>query len=79
MCRLPAFAPRSDPAVLLASVADALNALERTGIIADLDHGALSCKYGYVVPVGDGRLGHRWAVRTKTEQRGEVMPNADSQ
>jgi hypothetical protein len=39
--RPPAFAASSDPARLLASVADALNALENAGITVDLAGGAV--------------------------------------
>ena len=55
----------ADPQRLLSSVADALNACERAGIILDADNGALSCRPGYVLPAGDGRLGSRWAVRMR--------------
>lgn len=54
-----------DPSRLLSRVADALNALERAGILAEADHGGVSTRYGYVLPVGDARLGMRWAVRTR--------------
>lgn len=50
---------------LLAAVADALNACEKAGITVDPDHGAVSSRYGYVLPAGDPRLGARWAVRQK--------------
>ena len=69
--RVPAFAPRSDPARLLSAVAEALNALERAGVVCDVDHDAVSTRYGYVLPVGDGRLGSRWAVRQRLEPAGE--------
>ncbi len=65
--RVPAFAPASDPGRLLASVADALNACERYGLIVDLEHGAALTSRGYVLPVGDSRLGSRWAVRERLE------------
>ncbi len=65
--RVPAFAAASDPARLLASVADALNACERHGLVVDLEHGAALTSRGYVLPVGDARLGSRWAVRQKME------------
>lgn len=55
----------ADPDRLLTAVADALNALERAGIAVDLEHGAALTTQGYVLPVGDGRLGSRWAVREK--------------
>lgn len=53
------------PARLLAAVADALNACERAGITLDLAHGAVWTRYGYVLPMGDPRLGNRWAARMK--------------
>lgn len=52
-----------DPARLLAAVADALNACERHGLIPELEHGAVLTRHGYVLPLGDARLGSRWAVR----------------
>jgi hypothetical protein len=69
--RVPAFAPRNDPAHLLAAVADALNACERYGLIVDLEHGAVLTVRGYILPVGDGRLGSRWQVRAKLPVGGE--------
>ena len=63
--RPPAFAAASDPARLLASVADALNALEKAGITVDLAGGAVMTPRGYVMAVGDPRLGSRWAARTR--------------
>ena len=57
----------ADPPSLLAAVADALNMCERHGIIVDLDHGAALTTRGYVMAVGDPRLGHRWAVRTRLD------------
>ena len=63
--RVPAFTPATDPARLLAAVADALNALERAGIVTEVDHCAVSTRYGYVIPVGDPRLGSRWAYRAR--------------
>ena len=63
----PLVTPPGDHHRLLAAVADALNACERNGLIIDLEKdGAISSR-GYVLPVGDGRLGHRWAVRTRLE------------
>ena len=64
---VPAFASPTDPARLLAAVADALNALERAGITAEVDHWAVSTRYGHVIPVGDPRLGSRWAYRARVE------------
>ena len=63
--RPPAFASPSDPARLLTSVADALNALENAGITVDLAGGAVMTERGYVMAVGDGRLGNRWQARTR--------------
>ena len=63
--RVPAFAPPAYHARLLSAVADALNALERAGITADVDHCAVSTRYGHVIPVGDPRLGGRWAFRAR--------------
>lgn len=54
-----------DPARLLGAVAEALNQCERAGVTVDPDHGAVSTRYGYVIAVGDARLGGRWAVRQK--------------
>ena len=52
---------------LLTAVADALNTCERHGLIVDLERdGAITSK-GYVLPVGDSRLGSRWVVRTRLE------------
>ena len=63
--RPPAFASPSDPARLLTSVADALNALENAGITVDLAGGAVMTERGYVMAVGDARLGCRWQARTR--------------
>ena len=63
----PAFAPASDASRLLAAVAEALNACERHGLAVDLEHGAALTARGYVLPVGDSRLGSRWAVRSRLE------------
>ena len=64
--RIPAFGSQSDPAVLLGAVAEALNTCERHGLIVDLERGAVMTSRGYVMPVGDCRLGSRWAVRART-------------
>jgi hypothetical protein len=61
----------TDPARLLSLIADALNQCERYGIIVDLEHGAAMTTQGYVLPVGDCRLGSRWAVRAKLPAEGE--------
>ena len=55
----------TDPARLLASVADALNALENAGITVDLAAGAVMTPRGYVMAVGDDRLGCKWQARTR--------------
>lgn len=55
----------ADPRHLLAAVADALNALERAGIICDLAGGAVMTSRGYVMAVGDDRLGNRWQARAR--------------
>ena len=54
-----------DPARLLTVVADALNALENAGITVDLAGGAVMTERGYVMAVGDDRLGSRWQARTR--------------
>lgn len=63
--RPPAFAATSDPARLLSCVADALNALERAGITVGLAGGAVMTSRGYVMAVGDDRLGHKWQARAR--------------
>ena len=65
LARPPAFAAASDPARLLCSVADALNALENAGITVDLAGGAVMTDRGYVMAVGDDRLGSKWQARTR--------------
>jgi hypothetical protein len=60
-----------DAAPLLAAVADALNACERSGILVSLTEGAVTTRCGYVLAVGDARLGSRWAVRMRIEHGGE--------
>ena len=65
IARPPAFAATSDPARLLCAVADALNALENAGITVDLAGGAVMTGRGYVMAVGDDRLGHKWQARTR--------------
>ena len=54
-----------DAGRLLGQLADALNALERAGIIIDAPADAVMTSHGYVLPVGDGRLGARWQARTR--------------
>ncbi len=56
------------PSRLLGAVADALNALERSGIAVELEHGAVLTTYGYVLAAGDPRLGMRWSPRTRIER-----------
>lgn len=75
--RVPAFAAASDPHRLLAAVADALNACERHGLIVDLEKDGAVTSRGYVLPVGDGRLGSRWAVRRKLPTSGEFCLEGD--
>ena len=55
----------TDAARLLSAVADALNALENAGITVDLAGGAVMTERGYVMAVGDARLGHKWQARTR--------------
>ena len=54
-----------DAARLLSAVADALNECERAGMAVDLAGGAVMTPRGYVMAVGDDRLGHRWQARTR--------------
>ena len=63
--RPPAFAAPSDPSRLLAAVADALNRCERHGLVVDLERDGVITSQGYILPVGDARLGTRWAVRAR--------------
>ena len=55
----------TDTTRLLTAVADALNALENAGITVDLAGGAVMTERGYVMAVGDRRLGHKWQARTR--------------
>ena len=57
-----------DPYRLLIAATDALNALKRDGLVVDLEHGALLTRHGYVMAIGDPRLGLRWAVRMRAPQ-----------
>jgi len=51
---------------LLSTVAAALNACERAGLIIDnLQDRTVWTRAGYVVPFGDERLGTRWTVRAR--------------
>lgn len=52
---------------LLSFLADALNACERAGIPVSLDHGIVVTGYGYVLPLGEPRLGNRWQARAKID------------
>ena len=55
----------ADAGRLLSSLADALNALENAGITVDLAGGAVMTPRGYVMAVGDDRLGSKWQARTR--------------
>ena len=61
----PSVITETDVHVLLAAVADALNALERSGrgMTVKLAHGAVLTPVGYVLPVFPD-AGERFAVRT---------------
>lgn len=48
------------PSGFLGNLAAALNACEAAGITVRLKHGAVYTRYGYVLPLTDGR----WAART---------------
>lgn len=63
-----------DPARLLGDVASALNRLERDGIAVDVAHGAILTPCGYVLPLGDSRLGSRWTVRTRIAPEAVTEP-----
>lgn len=58
------------PGRLLAAVADALNQCERAGVMVRLAHGTVVTEYGYVLAVGDPRLGARWQARTRLDPPG---------
>jgi hypothetical protein len=55
----------ADPDRLLGQVADALNACERAGVTIRLAHGSVVTGHGYVLAVGEPRLGSRWQARTR--------------
>jgi hypothetical protein len=57
--------PAPDAGYLLSLVAEALNALENAGITVDLAGGAVMTPRGYVMAIGDDRLGSRWQARTR--------------
>ena len=62
----------SEPARLLAAVADALNAAEQAGLpITNLHAGIVWTDAGYVLPFGE-HPGGRWMVRTRTEYMGQA-------
>ena len=61
----PSICVRPDCSRLLSAVADALNALENAGITVDLAAGAVMTPRGYVMALGDDRLGSRWQARTR--------------
>jgi hypothetical protein len=63
----PGRALRSDATSLLAAIAAALNACERSGLLVSLTEGAVTTRCGYVLAVGDPRLGSRWAPRMRIE------------
>jgi hypothetical protein len=54
-----------DASRLLAAIADAMNAAERAGITIEHPEIALMTSHGDVLPIGDERLGTRWAARPK--------------
>jgi hypothetical protein len=60
----------ADPARLLDAVADVLNQCERARLVVRLAHGTVVTEYGYVLPVGDGRLGSRWQARNRLRPAG---------
>lgn len=55
----------ADVAKLLGAVADALNACERAGVVVQLAQGAVWTDRGYVLDIGDPKIGCRWGVRTR--------------
>jgi hypothetical protein len=59
----PETAPETDVQLLLAALADALNACEAGNIPVKLAHGAVLTPVGYVLPVFPD-AGERFAVRT---------------
>ncbi len=58
-------AAQPDAAALLSAIADALNAAERAGITISSPQIAVMTSHGHVLPIGDARLGTRWAARAK--------------
>ena len=73
--RVPAFASPTDPARLLAAVADALNACEAAQVPVKLAHGAVLTPVGYVLPVFPD-AGERFAVRTMALTEFPVTPDS---
>jgi hypothetical protein len=69
-------AARPDAAALLAAIADALNAAERSGITIGSPQVAVMTSHGDVLPIGDARLGTRWAARAKVPH--EMSPERES-
>ena len=56
---------RPDASRLLGAVAEALNACERAGITIGSPKVAVMTSHGDVLPIGDERLGARWAARAR--------------
>ncbi len=74
----PSVITETDVHVLLAAVADALNALERSGrgMTVKLAHGCLLSAAGYVMPIYPDP-GERYAVRTMALTEFPVMPTSE--
>ena len=68
----------TDAQVLLAAVADALNACERARITVKLAHGAVLTPVGYVLPVYPD-AGERFAVRTMALTEFPVQTDDDEE
>lgn len=62
-----------DAAALLGAVADALNACEAAGVAVKLKNGAVMTRWGYVLPLGDGR----WGARTLAYSLFSAADDAD--
>jgi len=69
--------PDPDVPQLLGAVADALNKCERAGIAVTLAGGAAQTDHGYVMAVGDRRLGTRWAARLRAHHPMSPEPGPD--
>jgi hypothetical protein len=52
-------------------VADVLNQCERAGLVVQLAHGTVVTGHGYVLAVGDSRLGARWQARPRLPAPGD--------